>query len=73
MKCILHENQSPMQEIRNEATGKNEFKGNKNGQLHKKQLPEGNRGERTEGIRENGTVGERDFSERSWAARKKDK
>ena len=30
MKCILHENQSPMQEIRNEATGKNEFKGNKN-------------------------------------------
>ena len=40
MKCILHENQSPLQGIRHEARGKNEFKGNQNGQLPKKQLPE---------------------------------
>jgi hypothetical protein len=65
MKCILHENQSSVQEIRNETTAKNVFKGNENGQLYKRQLPEGNRGGRTEGIRENGTVGESDSSERS--------
>jgi len=27
MECILHENQSPVQEIRNEATAKNVIKG----------------------------------------------
>jgi hypothetical protein len=45
MKCILHENQSPVQEIRNETTAKNVFKGNENGQLHKRQLPEEKRRE----------------------------
>lgn len=45
MECILHENQCPMQEIRNEGTAKNVFKGNGNGQLHKRQLPEEKRRE----------------------------
>jgi hypothetical protein len=44
MKCILHENQSLVQEIRDEATAKNVFKRNENGQLHKRQLPEEIRG-----------------------------
>jgi hypothetical protein len=45
MESILHENQSLVQEIRSEATAKNVFKGNENGQLHKRQQPEINGGE----------------------------
>ena len=70
MKCILHENQSLVQEIRNEATGKNEIKGNENGQLNKRQLPEEKRGKRTRKIMENGRVSESDSSEKSWAVHK---
>jgi hypothetical protein len=40
MKCILHENQSPVQEIRNETTAKNVIKGNENRQLPERQLSE---------------------------------
>jgi hypothetical protein len=40
MECILHENQSCVQEIRNETTAKNVIKGNENGQLPERQLSE---------------------------------
>jgi hypothetical protein len=73
MESILHENQSLVQEIRSEATAKNVFKGNENGQLHKRQQPEINGGERTRKVMENGTVSESDSSEKSWAFRKKGK
>jgi len=59
MKCILHENQSLVQEIRNEATGKNEFKGNENGQLNKRQLPEEKRGSEPGDYGERHGIGDR--------------
>jgi len=60
-----------MQEIRNEATAKNFFKGNENERLQKRQLlEEKKRGKRTGKVMENGTTSVSDSSERSWAARK---
>ena len=58
MKRILHENQSPMQEIRNETTAKNVFNGHGNEQLQKSQLPEEKMGERTTKVMGNGTAWE---------------
>ena len=59
-----------MQEIRDEATAKNVFKGNENEQLRKRQLPEEKWGKRTRKVMGNGTASESDFSEKSWADRK---
>lgn len=44
MKDILHENQSPVQEILNEVTAQNVMKENAKWTAHKKQLSEANKG-----------------------------